>query len=164
MPRPRRQASVTYVPKMRKIIFLDIDGVLNDAACLNKASKLGGEAKWLAMLSPLLISRLNTLVEKTGAEIVISSTWRLCHSFDRLVELLTRQGLVASVIGVTPSLYKSRGDDIQQWLTDNPEPTTFVILDDDADMWHLSNRLVKTETRRGLTEEACDVAVEMLNV
>jgi hypothetical protein len=48
-----------------------------------------------------------------------------------------------------------RGEEIQAWLTENPDVTQFVILDDDSDMAHLIDHLVQTDHKVGLT--AADV-------
>ena len=52
-----------------KIIFLDIDGVLN---C--KYTK--EEIFFFPFVSPKKIELLKQLIERTGAKVVLSSTWR----------------------------------------------------------------------------------------
>ena len=56
----------------------------------------------------------------------------------------------------------SRGREIQLWLQQHPEVDSFVILDDDADMDNLIDRLVQTEIETGLTEQDADRAIELL--
>lgn len=48
---------------MNKLIFLDIDGVLDTYASRYQ-------------LDPVLMARLGTLLERSGAKIVVSSSWR----------------------------------------------------------------------------------------
>lgn len=57
---------------MRKIIFLDIDGVLNSADHLDHTKHCNGYSD----ISPKKVKLLKKIVDRTGAEIVLSSTWR----------------------------------------------------------------------------------------
>lgn len=121
------------------------------------------------------IPRLNAITDRTGAKIVISSTWRRArHPEDasptaRMRRILGLHGATGDVIGVTPSLLeeipcanpdgssawfaKPRGLEIQAWLDAHPEVTSFVILDDNSDMAYLGHRLVQTTWERGLQDE-----------
>lgn len=58
-----------------KVIFLDIDGVLNNNDYYERRSK--GLINNKHDIDELLISRVNDIVEATNAVIVVSSTWRL---------------------------------------------------------------------------------------
>jgi hypothetical protein len=86
-------------------------------------------------------------IEKTGAEVVISSSWRKGRKVDELSELLNQAGFTGKVIGKTPSLYydeksKStvpRGCEIEEYLYtnygyDHFMRVNYVIFDDDSDM------------------------------
>lgn len=92
---------------------------------------------------------LNHIIEKTGAKVVISSTWRKSHSVQELQELLEKVGFIGEIIGRTPSLYLNkngeesytipRGCEIDCWLKntfdwDDLAYVRYVILDDDSDM------------------------------
>jgi hypothetical protein len=61
---------------------------------------------------------------------------------------------------------EARGQEIQAWLDGAPrygiEVESFVILDDDSDMVHLADRLVKTSFETGLLDEHVDRAIAML--
>jgi hypothetical protein len=77
------------------------------------------------------------------------------------------------VIDITPNFDKQRpsgiwtsverGHEIQAWLDTHPDlnVTSFVIIDDDADMAHLLHRLVAVEFETGLTEQC---AVEVIKL
>src|SRR5688572_29340180 len=107
-----------------KILFLDIDGVLNSAFVL--AEQRRGDA-----IDRDMVERINRIVDSTGCFIVISSAWRLYASFDSLVALLSSHGLRNVVIDITPRLDPSdynRGDEIKAWMYDmNPSITNFAI-------------------------------------
>ena len=56
--------------KKRKVIFLDIDGVLNDE---------GDEREKGVVIEPYFVQNLFQIVDKTGAEIILSSSWRYSY-------------------------------------------------------------------------------------
>jgi hypothetical protein len=154
-----------------KIIFLDFDGVLNsEAFCRANGNRFLPET-----LDVAAVARVNTLIARTGAKVVVSSTWRLGYSLDQLRGILARHGFSGEVLGVTPVIQDldedgifvtrkaPRGLEIQRWIDDQPEPPeAFVILDDDADMEHLAGRLVRTLFDTGLGDEHVEAAVELL--
>lgn len=155
---------------IRKIIFLDIDGVLNSARYERIRTENDGN------IDESRLPLLQKIVDETGAEIVLSSTWRLHWSeneteCDRvgkeLNTLLARYGL--HIKDKTPVLGTSylRADEIAAWLkTHEGEYDTFVILDDTFSGWcDLQNYLVKTDflIRRGLEEKHVQKAIEILN-
>ncbi len=132
-----------------KIIFLDIDGVLNN-------DDTPGE---FICWDPNLIKILNRIIEETGAKIVLSSTWRkIEYRCDAI-----KNDMKINYIGKTPILWKKRGIEIQEWLDENPDVEKFVILDDDSDMVHLMPHLLQTDGEFGLTNEIADEAIKRLN-
>ncbi len=85
-----------------KLLFLDIDGVLNSADWYARQRNGFGD---LAHFDPTLVRRVDEVAGRTGAAVVISSAWRLSHPFDELRTLLRRAGLVrAPIIGETPEI------------------------------------------------------------
>lgn len=142
-----------------RVIFLDFDGVLNSImwAEARTAENRGN----LYGLDHEAVQRLARLVDAVGAKIVVSSTWRKNRTVERLIELLKDAGYPGDppVIGKTPVLWRNekgerleRGHEIQQWLDENPGVESFVILDDDSDMAHLKDRLVRTGNCCGLRD------------
>lgn len=147
-----------------KVIFLDIDGVLN---CASTQRRLRGSP--FVDEDKLLL--LKDLVEKTGAELVLSSTWRLgllypdvaafAADADALVEEFHKYGL--SLYDSTPRLSdKQRGHEIAAWLEKNPDVDKFIILDDDSDMAHLKEHLVQTSWLAGLQPSHIEKAMKLL--
>ena len=143
-----------------KIIFLDVDGVLNRCG----ASSQGLEEDKLLLLKQI--------IHATGAKVVISSTWRkIPRQLHRLCSTLLSYD--ADIIGSTPVLdtkegdspiihSKSRGEEIQAWLNTHPNPDQFIIIDDGSDMGTLSNHLVQTNSYSGLTRGAAKLAIALL--
>lgn len=163
---------------MTRAIFLDIDGVLNSRSYMEHRRHLPRPTPH--SIDALTIPRLNAITDRTGAKIVISSTWRLGWNPEtdpspvwRLYRILTAHGVTGDIIDVTPSyddsendgriiLGRERGHEIQAWLDANPGVESFAILDDDADMVHLKHRLVQTHFETGLLDEHVERVVVML--
>ncbi|MCY1059430.1 HAD domain-containing protein [Nannocystis sp. SCPEA4] len=131
----------------RKVIFLDIDGVMNSLA--GKAGQRG-LSSWL---DPVHVALLNDVVRATGAVVVVSSSWRRSMPLDALRLAFAEAGCVAEVVDVTPDLDPGRrGREIAAWLAAQREPPTrYAILDDTFDMPELPGKLVKTSRVEGLT-------------
>lgn len=132
-------------PTARRIIFLDVDGVLNDRKLLlGWSSKDSGRQ---GQICPKACERVNRLARAIGASVVISSSWRGDY---RLWRWLGERGLRCPIVGETPSGGGCRGDEIRAWMTDNGiDDDQVVILDDDADMGDLLPRLVRTDFHGG---------------
>ena len=145
-----------------KVIFLDVDGVLNNDATLTRT------VYWTVFVDDYLIERLKRLVEKTNAKIVLSSSWRVYREnekfnkdFCQLVEKLNEFGL--HIDDYTPEFATDdRGEEIDAWLKANPNVKNFVILDDDKIKLHADHH-VRTINRFGLTDKDVDKAIQMLN-
>ncbi len=112
-----------------KVIFLDIDGVLNSDEYFEKTANLniqGIESE----IDVEKIKLLKKAIDETGAKVVLSSTWRYMRKVKDLKELLSHYGIV--IIDSTPFLGDERGLEIKQWLTTHARVVEdFVILDDE---------------------------------
>jgi hypothetical protein len=103
-----------------KIIFLDIDGVLNHQKWYefrhkNVDIKLVASEYPKYEFDPNSVECLNWITDATGAKIVVSSTWRHGKTVEELQELLKSVGVTGEVIGKTPSFgspknYDGRGE------------------------------------------------------
>lgn len=145
-----------------KVIFLDNDGVI--CLCSNWGTRHKKQKKWagrkLSMSSREIpiefrfdnfdkkaVKTLNEIIEKTGAEIVVSSDWRFHATLEELGEYYLLQGIVKKPIATTemfkdifPSEWSSlrfranleleRSMEIQHWVDNHPEVTNWVAIDD----------------------------------
>lgn len=112
-----------------KIIFLDIDGVLNSDIfwrnCKNIDEEIDDEA----------IKRLQQIVNKTNAVIVLSSSWKKLNPDNQLRtylhDKLKEYGL--TIYDQTPHLNSNRPLEIKAWIINHPELNIdgIVSLDDD---------------------------------
>jgi len=105
-----------------KLLFLDIDGVLN---CKTTTERWNG----LTGIDRRLVSMFLGWLSGKDVGIVLSSTWRL---YDDTKEHLAAAGL--SWIGQTADLRAIRGHEIAQFLNETPGVEAYAILDDFADM------------------------------
>lgn len=136
-----------------RVLFLDIDGVLNSKQSRDLA----------IFLEPSRIQLLNNILEQTKCEVVISSTWRLKNGPLLLEELLTLAGYKGYILGYTPTIpNRERGSEIKEWLARHPTEK-FVILDDNDDMGNLFPYLVKTTFDEGLTETKAQEVIKKFN-
>src|SRR5712691_5755099 len=106
-----------------KLLFLDIDGVLNGTVTRERWNGLTG-------LDRRLVSMFLEWLSGKDVGIVLSSTWRL---YDDTKEHLAAAGL--SWIGQTPDLRTIRGYEIGQYLSETSGVEAYAILDDCSDMF-----------------------------
>jgi hypothetical protein len=157
-----------------KIIFLDIDGVLNsDKSELIEKNTQDNILRELKIVLPheMHVRWLNEIVKKTGAKVVISSTWRINNSLLALSGLLVYVGFKYFIFDKTPIISNSgslpRGEEIRLWLKYNSTVRhidSYVILDDDNDMLEEQQKnFVLIDGYRGLDECYAAKAIEILN-
>lgn len=137
----------------RRVIFLDIDGVL---APIRRWDRYGD-------LDPGCIRVLNEIVARGGADVVVSSTWRYGRTVAELQAMLDAQGFTGRVLDRTPTgvLGAGRGEEIAAWLAEHAVES-YVIIDDHADMGDLGPRLVQTQPAQGLQPADAPRAIAML--
>lgn len=123
---------------IKKVIFLDIDGVL----CTARSHMAFGGTKahgFMQHLDPVGVKLIESLCDETGAEIVISSTWRVYHDYQSMLAIFMNAGMAA------PNLHtqwktrdekkiRGRGNEIDQWIKDHNFQGSYVIIDDDSDL------------------------------
>jgi len=126
---------------MRRVIFLDIDGVL---APIRAWDRYGD-------LDRACIEVLNQIVARAGAEVVVSSTWRYGKTVAELQEMLEAAGFTGRVVDTTPigTPGAGRGEEIAAWLAEH-DVSGYAVIDDHADMGDLCTRLVQTHPGHGL--------------
>jgi hypothetical protein len=145
-----------------KVIFLDNDGVIclsSNWGTRHKKQKKWGKMKLSMSMSSIpvecrfdnfdrkAIKILNEILEKTGAEIVVSSDWRYHATLEELGEYYTSKGIIKKPIGVT-DMFKDifpkewgylrfradmeleRSMEIGHWLENHSEVTHWVAVDD----------------------------------
>jgi hypothetical protein len=130
-----------------RVLFLDCDGVLNDSDDLVVDRDGGG----CYVINREKIRRLQTILDDTGAKVVLCSSWRLMEGGREFLENYC--GI--PILDITPGPYadKIRGHDVQEWLDAHPEVDDYVILEDETDcLPHQLPHLVVCDPEVGLTE------------
>jgi hypothetical protein len=173
-----------------KLLFLDFDGVVNSKKWLERRpgkedfSHLGlhpgdydyEQQIWgLHSIDPEAVELLNKIVDGANCRVVISSSWRLIYPLTKLEWMLRCRGYKHRLLGATPygptlrardDRRIERGEEIAAWISTlnlDIDTRNIVIIDDDADMAHLSHRLYNTKWDEGLTESGVDYILNMLH-
>lgn len=161
-----------------KVIFLDIDGVLNtNDNIIKQVNENNGKQSYQYQFNfdPQSMKNLQEIVLKSDAKIVVTSTWRLHFGVDysdrddyinyekSFYRNMEEYGILDSYIGITPRFCgEIRGKEIQSWLNENEKVTHFLILDDDSDMGDLMPHLVCIDGEIGITRENVKKALLLL--
>lgn len=151
-----------------KVIFLDIDGVLN---CKNSKSSCYG----LMGIDNKKVELLKSIIDKSNAKIVLISSWRTGwekihkgqqnYMADYLDRKLKRYGLC--ITDKTDDYIAMRGEAVIKWL-DGKNIEAYAIIDDeiwDYENCGLTGRLVKTDfsdDNGGLNESKVNEVIKIL--
>ncbi len=163
---------------MTKVVFLDIDGVLNSNFWLENNER---ELSNGTLIDLEKVKLLSTLIKETNAKIILHSGWRfwfdssmkpLRVEAEKLVDMFQSVGL--KLDGATPDLTTEeiretkkfslvKAEEILLWLSDHNEVQNWVVIDD----LYLHNEeidkmQIKTDPTTGLTETDVKNAVKML--
>lgn len=165
-----------------KVIFLDIDGVLNSEETFKQiALEYQKTNKARIEIEEEKIEYLREIAEQTDAKIVLSSSWRiffksinneiipLTNRAKALTKLLAKHNVF--IYDITPkNASRKREDEINDYLKSH-NVENFIIIDDEIE--HLEsfygNNMIKTnffsstEESGGLCKKHIKLAIEMLN-
>lgn len=149
-----------------KIIFLDIDGVLNRIGTRERT-----KTRWQGYIGmePELVERFNDVVAKTGIKVVLSSAWRLA---DDWLETMKANGLKCEFLGRTPQLNGTnrstgRGLEVKAWLDAQMVKSDFFVekycvIDDSSDFLP-EQALFQTNYEYGLDPVMAELLIEYFN-
>lgn len=161
-----------------KVIFLDIDGVLNWYHSKSHCGLYLG-------IDTIRIKRLAKIVEATGAAIVLTTTWKDFYEIGAYKQSnrtgiymnnkFRKTGLKIYDSAMDVAGWAKRGAAIKTWLDNHPEVKEFVILDDeifnDYETYDYLPHMIKTMYRLepgqdrfgGLTDYLVEKAIDILN-
>ena len=154
-----------------KILFLDLDGVLN-----SERSFLAGQTRLreytdkddpyflkitTCTIDPIACDLVNRICRNMDVKIVVSSTHRkhfpdTSEKLSLLKNYFDKLGVNGEhVIDWTLNLNTIRGEEIREWLLRHPETTQSVILDDSCDMLpeQLATNFVRCDSAVGMTAQ-----------
>ena len=169
---------------MKKIIFLDFDGVLNTEHYQSLLQYQGKpwQDEYGAFFDPNAVKQLKRIIDATGADIVVESSWKYL-GLDAMKELWKVRSLPGRVIDITPSsisdeylsnvdldnldasMLHCKGLEIASWLSKyETQDIRYVIIDDeyvilDSQLSHF----ILTNPYEGITEEQANKIISILN-
>lgn len=156
----------------KRYIFLDFDGVINTLS--NKYRRAERLLPLKDDLGPFFdleaVKNLDELIAETGADIVVTSTWRY-KGLEAMQQLWLERGMPGKIVGLTPmaaGVYLfQRGTEVMRWLYDEGlDDTTeyrYVIIDDGDDfMPEQLPYTIITDPYIGLTASDCQKAIKIL--
>ena len=150
------------------VIFLDVDGVLN---CRHTRTRTSDG--W-CFVDDYLVERLRRLVVRSGARVVLSSTWREGWnqedeskndiSFIELRNKLNEFGI--EIFDRTGEHRIDRWRAIKEYMERPREDQIehYVIIDDWDDMGEYIDHLVWTNPSTGLTDDDVEEALRILEI
>jgi len=137
--------------QVAKIIFLDIDGVLNCKLTPNPR-------KFPYVVDPKLLKRLKRIIHRTHAKVVLSSTWRYDPA-----GIFSANHWGIPFIDVIPDMPENpRRDEILAWLRHHPDVKRYVVIDDEDDELD-ELPLFQPSANSGLTNEIVKGVTNYLN-
>ena len=147
-----------------KVIFFDIDGVLNSRWFIDKMWALTKEYRY-DPIDPDAMKKLNIIVEKTGAKLVICSTWRYSHTVEELQTIFEKHGFIGEIIDTTDvNSHNLRGNDINKWICENHNVSKYCVIDDDNEIFNKDvHKFVHVSNLVGLTYKDVYKAISILN-
>ena len=169
---------------MKKIIFLDIDGVLNTEYNQHLLAYHGKpwKDKHGAFFDPEAVAQLERIIVKTEADIVIESSWKYL-GLETMRQMWRDRNMPGHIIDVTPSSAsdnwllhanldemdpahtQGKGVEIASWMADNlHEEAHYVIIDDEYVILDSQQpHFILTNPYDGITPELADRAIQLLN-
>lgn len=165
---------------MMKVIFLDIDGVLNTQDWHSRMTKDTPRDEFGWVFDPVAVENLGHVVKETGASIIISSSWKFL-GLAKLREMWKIRNLPGTILDITPNTVSDevllnanldemelgvcRGNEIKEWLSRHKgEVSNYVIIDDFDDLLpEQEDHVVLTDTLIGITKFDAEKAIAILN-
>lgn len=143
-----------------KVLFLDIDGVLNSEAWFSGPDNTPGQ---LGKLDPEACALLEQVIQRTGCKLVLSSSWRYSISPLAIESLLEERGTESACFleSTGPDL-STRDDEILLWTKTHPVSEWAAIDDTSLPTIAKLGRFVRTEFATGMTQEHVDALVRIL--
>jgi hypothetical protein len=146
---------------MKKVLFLDFDGPMIP----RRAHFLPNQTLVVSKFDPIAVALLNSVLDKTGAKLVISSTWGKLGK-DTVKPTLEENGISWDKVHedwVTPRKFTStREMEIKMWLDRHRDTTHWASLDDEK--LELGGQNVKVSFDDGMQMYHYHKLLELLEV
>lgn len=169
---------------MKRVLFLDFDGVLNTEK-YQATLRLEGKPRWDGfgpLFDPEAINNLKMILDSVpDVLLVVNSSWK-ADGLDRMRTLWESRELPGKVHSVTPdyvpdlihidldnpdniTLLAGKGNEVKEWLSQYaPDGCKYVIIDDMPDFLpEQESFLICTDPRKGIMYEDAVKAISLLN-
>jgi hypothetical protein len=134
-----------------KVIFLDIDGVLN-------CKQTPNPRKFPYIIDQRLLARFKNLISRTNAQVVLSSTWRLDPA-----GVFSAEHYGVPFMDLCPDMPdRPRRDEALTWLSAHPDVARFAIIDDEDDELD-GLPLFQPSCQTGITDQIAEGLADYLN-
>ena len=151
---------------MRKILFLDIDGVLNTdrQQWYCQMNSIAPVDKFGYAFDSKAVENLATILEETGAEIVISSSWKFL-GLQTLQKMWKDRNMPGTILDITPD-GDNKGLKIDEWLLKHEgQISGYAIIDDENDMQpEQQGHFVQTNSQFGITLKDAERVITILRL
>ena len=120
--------------------------------------------KYGVVFDPDCIANLRRIIDETGADIVVSSTWKDFMTYKEILEMWEYRKLPGFVTDTTPTCSRKRGDEIDSWLEECNTECEYVIIDDmDETQFneHQYDRLFVVNPYDGLNEQTAEKVIQL---
>lgn len=172
-----------------KVIFLDVEGVLNTRETYERVYRTRGYTTMIDLeLDMFRLGYLKQIIDETDAKIVLSSSFR--HFFNKENDVVYPTSFKGKklydnfkryeieIYDITPIFNdkKTREEEIKEWLSNRDDIESFVIIDDEPNKFdELYPNLIQTSTMKrnyllsfmkesiGLCERHIPEAIDSLN-
>jgi HAD domain in Swiss Army Knife RNA repair proteins len=126
--------------------------------CCFATSKAPNPRKFPYIIDDGLLARFRQLLDRTGASVVLSSTWRYDPA-----GIFSAKRYGVPFIDITPDMQgDARSKEIVAWLWNHPEVARFAVIDDEDDELD-ELPLFQPSSRIGLTEKIVEGVTDYLN-
>lgn len=141
-----------------KIIFLNIDGVLNND---NHTYHYGNN-----YIDDNLLNLFAAIVKSTSSEVVLSSTWKnSTNKVDSLLSKLSKYNIkILEIISPLDQSWINPSEEIKKWLQNHPQVIKWAIIDNSLELFDsFKESLFVTDPELGLTEDLALDIIEHMN-
>jgi hypothetical protein len=163
---------------VKKYLFLDLDGVIATQWSLKQPTKdwiqVEGSDEIAYPFFPQAVEQLNRVLLETGANIILSSDWRIGYNLAHLDSIFKQNKVIKSPMATTDQLTEywleheeeldgkhERDIEIEKYVKDN-NIEIFAIVDDRVINVY-PDRFVRTKGSHGLSKNLADQLIEILN-
>uniref|UniRef100_A0A7S3QKT7 Trehalose 6-phosphate phosphatase n=1 Tax=Dunaliella tertiolecta TaxID=3047 RepID=A0A7S3QKT7_DUNTE len=149
----------------KKLLFCDVDGVLHPLPPLAQMASA-------TLFSPPCMAQLKRVIKETGAQIILSSSWRCFEGTrNQLAVALGQHGLHVADCTPIPDLGDGRAGQILRYLQQHgDEVESWAVVDDEEVvqgeglmMQVLAQNFVRTNGATGISVSDADQLIEILN-